>query len=85
MTPPSTQNLKGIRFVGILSYMLLNFLISTQCETWTHTWIPNTSFVSRCLYQRFILIIKVLFFLLPTLLCTPKPSTLILICTLLET
>jgi len=32
LTPPSTQNL-GIGFVGLLSYMLLNFLVSTQCGT----------------------------------------------------
>jgi len=30
MTPPSTQNLG---FMGLLSYMLLNFLIATQCGT----------------------------------------------------
>jgi len=32
MTPPSTQNLKAIG-LGLLSYMLLKFLIPTQCGT----------------------------------------------------
>jgi len=30
-----------IRFACLLSYMLLNFLIPTQCETLTNIWISN--------------------------------------------
>jgi len=33
MTPPLTQNLKAIGFMGLLSYILLNFLMFIQCGT----------------------------------------------------
>jgi len=33
LTPPSSQNLGTLNFVGLLFYMFLNLLISTQYET----------------------------------------------------
>jgi len=50
--------------MGLPSYMVLHFLIYTQCGTWTHAWIPNNLPLQRKHSQPRVPVLVLLFFLM---------------------